>query len=159
MPFCLYLCQHFNAPSGLWTAAILFPLLGAGGFLIGHIASAKLGTRVIINPITRKIQITGFRHAGGREFTFKEVESVQRIYEGVRGDKTIDAGSWTAYQINLVFTGGERYNLLDSGGKHQLDRIGEALAKHIGVPFRKIEKTGEQAVPGYDAQGASSPEP
>ena len=144
IPAGLYLCQHFNAPAGLWTAAILFPLFGAGGFFIGHIASAKLGTRVILNAKTRKIQITGFRHGEGREFSFNEIISVQRLYEGVRGE-TSDAGAWTAYQINLVFTGGERYNLLDSGGKRQLDRLGEALAKQMGVPFEKHEKTDEQS--------------
>lgn len=144
LPVFLYLCQHFKAPSGLWTAAILFPLFGAGGFLIGHIASAKLGTRINLNPKTRIIFITGFRHGKGREYSFDEVASVQRLYEGVRRDKA-DSGSWTTYQLNLVFNGGERYNLLDSGGKRQLDRLGEALAKQIGVPFEKIEKTGEQS--------------
>ncbi len=51
-----------------------------------------------------------------------------------------EAGSWHAYQINIVLSYQSRYNLLESAGREQLDKIGEALSRYIGVPFKKYDK-------------------
>jgi hypothetical protein len=134
---------YFNTASlRAWIGLSFFPFLGAGAFLAMHIAVAHLSTRAILQPGTRKIQVTGIRHAKGTEFSFDDVVAVQRLYAGVKGGG--DGESWEAYQINFVFTNGTRYNLLDSEGKEHLDRIGEELAKQLRVPFTKHDKTGEQ---------------
>ena len=49
MPLLLGLCFHFGLARGFWIAAALFPLLAAGGFLVGHFGYAKLGARVVFN--------------------------------------------------------------------------------------------------------------
>jgi len=157
MPLLLYACHYFSAPTGVWIGAILFPVFAAGGFLVSYIVYAKLGTRIVLNPKTRKIQITGFRHGNGIEYAFDEVTSIQRLDAGVKSAPEV--GSWHDYQINLVLSNGTRYNLLDSAGMNQLDAIGDALARCIRVPLMKYDKMVEQSVPEYPPQGVGSSEP
>ena len=46
-------------------------------------------------------------------------------------------GAWRAYQVNLVVGGATpvRVNLLDSGGRTQLETIAREIAEFLGVPF------------------------
>jgi hypothetical protein len=141
IPLLLGLCFHFGLARGFWIAAVLFPLLAAGGFLAGHFGYAKLATRVVLNPRTRKIFVSGLRHRQLPEIPFDRVIAVQCIYAGFKGGP---GRSWHAYQLNLVLADQSRYNLLDSGGVSQLGKIGSQMSKYLKVPFERYDKLDEQ---------------
>jgi hypothetical protein len=141
VPLLLGLCFHFGLARGFWIAAVLFPLLAAGGFLAGHFGYAKLGTRVVLNSGTRKIFVSGLRHRLLPEIPFDHVIAVQCIYSGFKGGPS---RSWHAYQLNLVLADQSRYNLLDSGGVSQLGKIGGQMSKYLKVPFQRYDKFDEQ---------------
>ena len=142
LPVCLYLCEYFNLEKGFWMFAVLLPIFAAGGFLVGYFMFLKFGTRVILNSSTHRIIVSGLQHDDGIEIDFDEVVAVQRIYAPHKGK----GSACHPYQINLVLSNQSRYNLLDSGGLKQLDKIGEALSRYIGVPFNKYDKNSESVL-------------
>ena len=142
LPLLLFLCHHFSLDKGLWIAAALFPLFAAGGFMVAHIGYAKFGTRVVLDTREKKILISGLRHANRPGIPFGNVQAIQLLDAGTK--HAPKAGAWHAYQINLVLNDKSRYNLLDSGGRRQLDHIGEEMAKCLRVPFEKHTETANQ---------------
>lgn len=134
LPLTLSLCTYFRPARGIWIAAILFPLFTAGGYLAGHMINAAHGARVVMDPRKRSISVSGLQHPAGLEIPFEHVAAIQRLDAGIKGE---ESGSWHAYQINLVLKDQSRHNLLDSGGVKQLDRLGEQMARFLGVPFDK----------------------
>jgi hypothetical protein len=142
LPVLLYLCHLFSLDKGLWLAASLFPLLAAGGFLVGHIGYSRFGTRVVLDSSKKKILISGLRHANRPDIPFESVQAIQLLDAGTK--HAPKAGAWHAYQINLVLKDKLRYNLLDSGSKKQLDHIGEQIAQCLKVPFERHTETANQ---------------
>jgi hypothetical protein len=126
-------CIFKRAATELTVGLSLMPLIGAFGVAVGGFCFHRFGTRVRFDCDLQRVTITGARHAGGLHYSFSDIAAVQFCDAGIKqGD-----GAWHAYQVNLVIGGAAptRINLLDSGGRTQLQAMAKEIAEFLGVPF------------------------
>jgi len=75
-----------------------------------HVGYQKLGTRVVLDTRKKEIGISGLRHANRSNIPFGDVQAIQLLDAGMKHAR--NAGSWHAYQINLVLNDTSRHNFL-----------------------------------------------
>lgn len=138
-PIATFIAWHLRWPWELVVAAILFPLLGAVGLLIGHLLARQLGTRVRFSKDDQLVTFEGFAHEERRPLPLKDVQGVQFI-AAMHRSRDIDLLDLKArtFQVNLIVTDSDtmsRINLLDNSDRKALEQIARSLAEFLEVPY------------------------
>lgn len=139
MPIAILIGWHFRWPGEFFLCAILFPLFGAAGLLVGHVFAKQLGTRVRFSKDDQTVSFEGFLHEDRRPMPLNDVRGVQFIAAMHRssGIEFLDLKSRT-FQVNLIVRNsdtGSRINLLDNTDRRALEQIAQSLANFLDVPY------------------------
>ena len=67
---------------------------------------------------------------GKKSFDLETVEALQLIREYVRGNKS----SYYSYELNLIYSDGNRINIVDHGALRKLREDAALLAEYLSVP-------------------------
>lgn len=138
-PIAILIGWRFRWPGEFFLCAILFPVFGAAGLVVGHVVAKQLGTRVRFSKDDQTVTFEGFLHEDRCPLPLNDVRGVQFLAAryGSHGVEFLNLKS-RSFQVNLVVENSDalsQINLLDNSDRRALEQIAQSLANFLDVPF------------------------
>ena len=133
-PIAVLIGWHFRWSWEFFVCAVLFPLFGAGGLIVGHFFARHLGTKVRFSKDNQTVAFEGYLHEEHRSLPLKCVGGIQFV-SAMHHSEAVNSPT---FQINLVIENAgavSRINLLDNTDRKALTQIAQSLAGFLGVPY------------------------
>lgn len=140
IPIAVFIGWHFRWPWEFFVCAIVFPLFGAGGLIVGHFVAKQLGIRVRFGKDNQSVAFEGFLHAERRPLPLNCVCGIQFISAQHRSESV----NSRTFQVNLIIENEDavsRINLLDNTDRKALNKIAQSLAAFLEVPYHDHSRT------------------
>ncbi len=77
--------------------------------MIAYIGYAKYGTRAVLDSRMKEVVISGLRHTNRPDIPFETIQAIQLVDAEIKN--ACDAGSWHAFQVNLVLVVAENTSI------------------------------------------------
>lgn len=133
-PVAAFIAWSFRWQWELFVCAIVFPLFGAGGLIVGHFVTKQLGTRVRFSKDNQSVVFEGFLHTERHPLPLNCVCGIQFISAQHRSESV----NSRTFQVNLIIEKEDaisRIDLLDNTDHKALMQIAQSLAAFLDVPY------------------------
>jgi hypothetical protein len=123
------------AMDGDWLGAVICILFGGVFSAVGGFSLS--GKNLLTFDRVRGVYFRGGAYVAHprpdrqRQGKLSDIHALQLISETVSGSK---GGSFTSYELNVVFEDGERMNVMDHGDGAQIEASAKQLATFLSVP-------------------------